>query len=113
MHVPDAVHSRSVAAATSIIAAAGLSICSWKLRNQLRDRTTVLMGTMSAFVFAAQMVKFPLSPLPISGHLLGGVLVAALLGPWAGAVVIGAVLIALLLPAVQAAREAARCIQVT
>jgi len=51
------------------------------------------MGTMSAFVFAAQMVNFPLFPLPISGHLLGGVLSAVLLGPWAGAVVIGAVLI--------------------
>ena len=93
MHIPDAVLSPSVAAATSIIGAGGLSICSWKLRDQLRDRTTVLMGTMSAFVFAAQMVNFPLFPLPISGHLLGGVLVAVLLGPWAGAVVIGAVLI--------------------
>ena len=93
MHIPDAVLSPSVAAATSIIGAGGLSVCSWKLRDQLRDRTTVLMGTMSAFVFAAQMVNFPLFPLPISGHLLGGVLVAVLLGPWAGAVVIGAVLI--------------------
>ena len=93
MHIPDAVLSPSVAAATSIIGAGGLSICSWKLRDQLRDRTTVLMGTMSAFVFAAQMVNFPLFPLPISGHLLGGVLAAVLLGPWAGAVVIGAVLI--------------------
>jgi cobalt/nickel transport system permease protein len=53
----------------------------------------VLMGTMSAFVFAAQMVNFPLYPLPISGHLLGGVLAAVLLGPWAGAVVVAAVLI--------------------
>ena len=51
------------------------------------------MGTMAAFVFAAQMVNFPLFPLPISGHLLGGVLSAVLLGPWAGAVVIAAVLI--------------------
>ena len=84
MHIPDAVLSPAVAVATSIIGAGGLSICSWKLRDQLRDRTTVLMGTMSAFVFAAQMVNFPLFPLPISGHLLGGVLVAVLLGPWAG-----------------------------
>jgi cobalt/nickel transport system permease protein len=92
MHIPDAVLSPSVAAATTMIGAGGLSVCSWKLRDHLRDRTTVLMGTMSAFVFAAQMVNFPLFPLPISGHLLGGVLVAVLLGPWAGAVVIAAVL---------------------
>jgi cobalt/nickel transport system permease protein len=93
MHIPDALLSPSVAAATSLIGAGGLSVCSWKLRHELRERTTVLMGTMSAFVFAAQMVKFPLFPLPISGHLLGGVLVAVLLGPWAGALVIATVLI--------------------
>jgi cobalt/nickel transport system permease protein len=63
------------------------------LEERLGERTTVLMGTMSAFVFAAQMVNFPVGPLPISGHLLGGVLSAVMLGPWAGAVVIAAVLI--------------------
>ena len=50
------------------------------------------MGTMSAFVFAAQMVNFPVGP-TVSGHLLGGVLAAVMLGPWAGAVVIAAVLL--------------------
>jgi cobalt/nickel transport system permease protein len=47
---------------------------------------------MSAFVFAAQMVKFPVA-LGVAGHLLGGMLAAVLLGPWAGAVVMAAVLI--------------------
>jgi cobalt/nickel transport system permease protein len=93
MHVIDGVLSPAVAAVTTIAGAVGMGVCSWKLRDQLRERTTVLMGTMSAFVFAAQKVNFPLFPLPISGHLLGGVLVAVLLGPWAGALVIGAVLI--------------------
>src|SRR5262245_4333921 len=50
------------------------------------------MGTMSAFVFAAQMVNFPVW-FGVSGHLLGGVLSAVLLGPWAGSVVVAAVLI--------------------
>jgi cobalt/nickel transport system permease protein len=50
------------------------------------------MGMMSAFVFAAQMVNFPVGP-GVSGHLLGGVLASVMLGPWAGAVVIAAVLI--------------------
>ena len=93
MHIPDAVLSPTVAAATSIVAAGGLAVCLWKLKHDLAERTPVLMGVMSAFVFAAQMVNFPLYPLPISGHLLGGVLSAVLLGPWAGAVVIAAVLI--------------------
>ncbi len=93
MHILDGVLSPSVTAATTLVGAGGLSLCLRKLRHQLRDRATVLMGTMAAFVFAAQMVNFPLFPLPISGHLLGGVLSAAILGPWAGAVVIAAVLI--------------------
>jgi cobalt/nickel transport system permease protein len=50
------------------------------------------MGIMAAFIFAAQMVKFPVGP-GVAGHLLGGVLAAVVLGPWAGAVVIAAVLI--------------------
>jgi cobalt/nickel transport system permease protein len=93
MHIPDAVLSPAVVSTTSLVGAGGLMYCLWRLRGQLGERTPVLMGTMSAFVFAAQMVNFPLFPLPISGHLLGGVLSSVLLGPWAGAVVISAVLI--------------------
>jgi cobalt/nickel transport system permease protein len=93
MHIPDAVLDPKVAVATGAVAAAGLMVGLRKLENRLGERTTVLMGTMSAFVFAAQMVNFPLGPLPISGHLLGGVLASVMLGPWAGAVVIGTVLI--------------------
>lgn len=81
MHIPDAVLSPAVASATGLVGAGGLAVCLWRLRTQLGERTPVLMGTMSAFVFAAQMVNFPLFPLPISGHLLGGVLSAVLLGP--------------------------------
>src|SRR3954468_21339260 len=93
MHIPDAVLDPKVAAATGLVAAAGLLAGLRALERRHGERTTVLMGTMSAFVFAAQMVNFPVGPLPISGHLLGGVLAAVMLGPWAGAVVIGAVLI--------------------
>ena len=93
MHIPDAVLAPGVAATTGGLAAVGLLVGLRKLERRLGDRTTVLMGTMAAFVFAAQMVNFPVGPLPISGHLLGGVLSAVMLGPWAGAGVIGAVLI--------------------
>lgn len=93
MHIPDAVLDPRVAAATGLIAAGGLAYGTRRLRGHLGDRTTVLMGSMAAFVFAAQMVNFPLYPSPVSGHLLGGVLAAVLLGPWAGAAVIGAVLL--------------------
>ncbi len=92
MHIPDAVLDPKVVVATSAFGAAGLLYAVRKLEDRLGERTTVLMGTMSAFVFAAQMVNFPVGP-GVSGHLLGGVLASVLLGPWAGALVIAAVLL--------------------
>ena len=93
MHIPDAMLGPETAAVSAAIAVGGLAFGVSRLRGQLRDRTTVLMGIMSACVFAAQMVKFPLLVAPVAGHLLGGVLAAVMLGPWAGSCVIAAVLI--------------------
>ena len=92
MHIPDAVLDPRTAALTGAIALGGLAIGVSRVRSGLGDRTTVLMGVASACLFAAQMVNFPILVLPISGHLLGGVLAAVLLGPWAGACVIACVL---------------------
>ncbi len=92
MHIPDAVLDPRVAAVTGVVAAAGLGYGLRSVERQLKERTTPLMGMLSAFIFAAQMVNFPVGP-GVSGHLLGGVLAAVMLGPWAGAVVIAAVLI--------------------
>jgi cobalt/nickel transport system permease protein len=92
MHIPDAVLDPKVAAATGIIGLLGLGVAVKKLEHQVGDKTTVLMGTTAAFVFAAQMVTFPVGP-GVSGHLLGGVLAAVLLGPWAATIVIAAVLL--------------------
>jgi len=93
MHIPEAVLDWRVALAANVVAAGGLALGIGRLKGHLKDRTTVLMGTMAAFVFAGQMVNFPLYPLPISGHLMGGVLASVLLGPWAGTVVMASVLI--------------------
>jgi cobalt/nickel transport system permease protein len=93
MHIPDGVLSPQVAVATGLVGAAGLRVALGRLRcRDDADRSTVLMGVVSAFVFAAQMVNFPVGP-GVSGHLLGGVLSAVVLGPWAGATVIASVLI--------------------
>ena len=92
MHIPDVLLDPKVAAVTGLVGAAGLLFGLRRLEREHGERTTVLMGTMAAFVFAAQMVNFP-TGLGVSGHLLGGVLVSVLLGPWAAAVVIAAVLI--------------------
>ena len=92
MHIPDTALDAKVIAITLVIGGAGLALAVRRLERRLGEKTTVLMGTMAAFVFAAQMVTFPVGPM-VSGHLLGGVLAAVLLGPWAGAVVIAAVLL--------------------
>ena len=64
-----------------------------KCRAKLEDRVVPLMGVMSAFLFAAQMINFPIGA-GTSGHLLGGMLAAAVLGPWAATLVVGLVLVA-------------------
>lgn len=92
MHIPDVVLSPSVAAATGVVGAAGFAYGLRRLERESGEKTVVLMGMMAAFLFAAQMVNFPVFP-GISGHLLGGLLASVLLGPWAGACAVGAVLI--------------------
>jgi cobalt/nickel transport system permease protein len=92
MHIPDGLLAPPVTAAAGALAAGGFGYALHRLKRTLGERTTVLMGIMSAWVFAAQMVNFPVGP-GVSGHLLGGVLAAVTLGPWAGAGVIGAVLL--------------------
>jgi cobalt/nickel transport system permease protein len=91
MHVPDGFLSPGVAAATW---AAGAGTLAWALRAERRDPEHVPAGTLGAlsgFVFAAQLVNVPLLP-GTSGHLVGGMLAAALVGPWRGLVVMAVVL---------------------
>ncbi len=92
MHIPDAVLSPPVALATGCVGVCGFAYSLRRVERESGDRTVVLMGMMSAFLFAAQMVKFPVFP-GVAGHLLGGVLAGVLLGPWAGTAVIGVVLL--------------------
>ena len=92
MHIPDGFLSVNAWAPTWLISVGGIGYCLRKATLTLKDKMIPLMGVMSAFVFCAQMVNFPVAG-GTSGHLLGGVLVAALLGPYAGAVVITVVLI--------------------
>ena len=91
MHIPDGVIGPGTAAATTVVGLGGLAWSLRRLRNESGERTVVLMGLVAACLFAAQMVNFPVGP-GVSGHLLGGVLAAVLLGPWAGACVVGVVL---------------------
>ncbi|MCX7826903.1 MAG: PDGLE domain-containing protein [Verrucomicrobiae bacterium] len=92
MHIPDGFLDAKTAAVTGALAAGGLAVAIRQVNRTLPRSKVPLMGLAAAFVFAAQMLNFPVAG-GTSGHLLGGVLAAVLLGPAAGAVVIAAVLI--------------------
>jgi len=93
MHIPDGFLAMNTWIPTWFISAGGIAYSIRAASRQLRDRMIPLMGVMSAFIFAAQMLNFPVAG-GTSGHLLGGVLAAILLGPFSGAIVISVVLIA-------------------
>jgi cobalt/nickel transport system permease protein len=92
MHVPDGFLDSKTAAATGMLAVAGLGVALRQARLHLPPRRVPLLGLAAAFVFAAQMINFPVAG-GTSGHLVGGVLAAVLLGPSAAVIVIAAVLI--------------------
>jgi len=92
VHIPDGFLDAKTAAATGVLAAAGLGVALAGVRRALPPRRVPLIGLAAAFVFAAQMLNFPVAG-GTSGHLVGAVLAAVLLGPSAAVVVMSAVLI--------------------
>jgi cobalt/nickel transport system permease protein len=92
MHVPDGFLDVPTSIATGAVAVAGVAVALRKARTELDDRTAPMAGLVAAFVFAGQMMNFPVGA-GTSGHLLGGALAAVLVGPWTGALCISVVLL--------------------
>lgn len=92
MHIPDGFLNISTWIPTWVLSVGVLVIAVGKVKDKIKDKIIPLMGVSSAFIFAAQMLNFPVAG-GTSGHLLGGVLAAILLGPWAGTVCLSVVLI--------------------
>jgi cobalt/nickel transport system permease protein len=92
MHVPDGFIDAPVSIAAGVVAAGGVAVCLKGARRELDDRTAPLAGLVAAFVFAAQMLNFPVAA-GTSGHLLGGALAAILVGPYTGALCVAVVLL--------------------
>ena len=92
MHMSDGIVSAPTSLLFGVIAAAGLTVCARRARDELDERTVPLAGLVAAFIFAVQMVNFPILP-GVSGHLLGGALAAILVGPYTGALCIAIVLV--------------------
>jgi len=91
MHMSDGLVNAPTAAACGLLAVAGLALAATRARSDLDERTAPMAGLVTAFVFAVQMINFPILP-GASGHLLGGALVAILVGPWVGSLCIAIVL---------------------
>ena len=92
MHIPDGFLSTEVAVACAIPAAAAVGYGLRRADRALDDRRAPLLGVTAAFVFAAQMLNFPVAG-GTSGHFLGAALAAVLLGPWLAGVVLAVVLV--------------------
>ncbi len=94
MHMANELLSVPVAAGTLTVAAAALGFVCSKAKQIVTSEKFALMGVLGAFVFAAQMVNFQLPAMPgTSGHMVGAVLLAIILGPHLAAVVISSVVI--------------------
>jgi cobalt/nickel transport system permease protein len=93
MHMADALLTPAVGVAMWAASAGAIAYCSAKVRRELDDRKTPLMGVLGAFLFAAQMINFTIPATGSSGHLGGGLLLAILLGPHAAFLTIASVLV--------------------
>ena len=91
MHIPDGFLDGGVAAAAAVPAVAAVGYGVRRAGRSLDDRKVPLLGVTAAFVFAVQMLSFPVAG-GTSGHLLGGALAAILLGPWLACIVMAVVI---------------------
>ncbi|MGE2717131.1 energy-coupling factor ABC transporter permease [Mycolicibacterium litorale] len=91
MHMSDGIVNAPTSLLFGVIAVAALGFCVLRARSELDERAVPLAGLVAAFIFAVQMVNFPILP-GVSGHLLGGALAAILVGPYTGALCIALVL---------------------
>ena len=91
MHVPDGFLDAPTSVATGAVAVAALGLALQGARRELDDRTAPMAGLVATFVFAGQMMNFPVGA-GTSGHLLGGALAAVLAGPWTAVLCVSVVL---------------------
>ncbi len=92
LHIPDGFLNLPVSLCSGAIAVVLVAVALNRVQAEFQERAVPLMGVCAAFIFAVQMVNFPI-PGGTSGHLLGGTLAGVLLGPWAGSLVMSVVFI--------------------
>jgi len=92
MHIPDGFLSTPVWATLDVVSAPVVAWVARRAQRDTQDHRIPLLGVMGAFVFAAQMINFPVGP-GTSGHLVGGALLTIVLGPAAASLVLTAILV--------------------
>ncbi len=92
MHVPDGVVDAPTSLAAGVAAVGAVALSLRAARAEALEARAPLTGLVAAFVFAAQMLNFPVAS-GTSGHLLGGLLAAVLVGPWLGSLAVTTVLV--------------------
>ena len=92
MHIPDGFINATTSLGAGAVTIGGIGVAVRRSAATLEDRQVPLAGLVAAFVFAAQMLNFPIAA-GTSGHLIGGVLAAVLVGPWTGALCLSVVLV--------------------
>lgn len=91
MHIPDGFVSGPINVGAAVVSAATLAAALRKAGRDLSERQTPVLAVTAAFIFAAQMLNFPIAG-GTSGHVLGAALATALLGPWNALIVMTLVL---------------------
>ena len=92
MHIPDGFINAPTSLAAGAVAAGGVGVSLKRAAQTLQEKQAPLAGLVAAYIFAVQMLNFPVAA-GTSGHLLGGALAAVLVGPWAGALCVSVVLL--------------------
>jgi cobalt/nickel transport system permease protein len=92
VHIPDGFINAPTSLAAGAVAAGGIGVSLRRAARTLQERQAPLAGLVAAYIFAVQMLNFPVAA-GTSGHLLGGALAAVLVGPWAGALCVAVVLL--------------------
>jgi cobalt/nickel transport system permease protein len=92
VHIPDGFINAPTSLAAGAAAAGGVAVSLRRAAQTLQEKQAPLAGLVAAYIFAVQMLNFPVAA-GTSGHLLGGVLAAVLVGPWAGCLCVAVVLV--------------------
>jgi len=90
LHIPDGFLSLPVSAVFWVATILVVGLAVRQTNRSLQESTAPLMGVLAAFIFAAQMMNFPVAG-GTSGHMLGGALAAILVGPWAAVIIMSSV----------------------